>query len=195
MQQQKPEPSFAERLEQAGGWLYLVARSVAVTAEVSFLRTRFGSRYPGLPGFLALPVVLLYTLAWSGSDLRPLAAYVALYLVMSLVARIGGMLYHRRMPCAHSRYDGFPRIARLFPRLGERAVKRVVEPVAVLALAAAVLPLNKPLGGYLLLTAVALFLTVNLNEVRERMQAINTHDLFIEQQQMASRFRGMRGTA
>ena len=192
-QPQQHEPSVLERLQSGANWLYLLCRAIAVMAEVSFLRTGFGERHLGLHAFLAVPLLMVYAAAWPAHDPRPLLAYLALYLVMCLVARAESLSRRLRGRREHSRYGGLPRIARLMPRLSEVTIKRVVEPLLVLLLAMVITPLNEPLGTYLLLTAFALCISVNMTAAYDHVRAVDMHDALLEQQQLTERFRAMRG--
>ncbi len=49
------------------------------------------------------------------------------------------------------------------------------------------------LGTYLLLVSFGLFATTNLAAGFDRMRAQDMHDAFLDQQNAAERFRGMRG--
>ncbi len=193
MQPQQQEPSSAERLKATANWVFFVVRSLAVIAEVSFLRKGFGERYLGMQTFFALPVLLVYMAFWPGHDPRPLLWYLVLYLVMCGVARIDIARRRRAGLCVHSRHNGFPRIARLCPGMSEVAIKRSAEPLLVAGMGMLVAMVNLPLGFFLLLTAVALFLTTGMNEAYERVRALDMHDMVIEQQQIAERFRTLRG--
>jgi hypothetical protein len=182
-------------MQTTANLLFFIARCLAVTAEVALLRTGFGRRYLGLHAFLAVPLAFVYMLFWPGHDLRPLLLYLGLYLLMCAVARMQTLARGKRSNPVHSRYDGVPRLARLFPRLDEITVKRVAEPLTLLVVAILVSQFNQPLGVYLLLSAVALFITIHTNLAFEEVRAMDMHDALIDQQQAAMRLRDLRGVS
>lgn len=189
-----PEVSSADRLRNVGNGVVLVLRSIAVMAEVGYLRKGFGQRYLGMQAAVAVPVLIVYSMFWAGQDLRPLMGYLLMYLGMCGVARID-MLRRRWRGCipVHSRYNGFPRLARFCPRMSEVAIKTKAEPALVVALGLLVLTLNPPLGFFLLLTAFALAGTTGMIDAHQRLRALDMHDMVIDQQQVAERFRTLRG--
>jgi hypothetical protein len=179
-------------MQSTANVIFLVAKTIGVMAEVSFLRKEFGSRYLGVHAALAFPIVVIYSMVWPGYDLRPLFAYLAFYIFMCLVAKADLVARGRERRGGHSRYDGMPRLAKLFPRCGEITIKRTLEPLVVFLLSMAVMPLDRPLGCYLLFTAVALLITINTMIAFEERRAADLHDLYLEQQQIATRVRGLR---
>ena len=93
----------------------------------------------------------------------------------------------------HSRYCGYPRLMKLCLCLSEITVKRFVEPLLVFLGGVFTLQVNQPLGFYWMIGAACMCGQASQAEAWERMQATNMHDAVLDQQEVAERFRGMRG--
>lgn len=189
MQQQQPKGAI-EQWKSSMNFLVFVFQCAAVSVEV-FLHRRFGERYIGLQGVLAIVLMLFFSLFFPGHDLHPLVWFLGAYLAMCLCARIG--VFYRRFKGEHyhSFYTGSPTIRHFFPGWKETTVKRFVEPFFVFAIGFALIDYNRPLGAYLIFAAIGLFFTVNLTCMHEHAQALDMHDAVIAQTQVADRVREM----
>jgi hypothetical protein len=174
-------------------WLNIIPEAWAISVYV-FLHRGFGERYLGLPAAAVILLVPFYCILWPNADLRPMLLYLLAYLFMCLVARLGMALRRVRGESPeHSRYCGYPWLMKLCPRLSEVAVKRWIEPLVVFLGGVFTLPLNQPLGLYWMVGAMCMGGIVSSALVRERRQATDMYDSVLEQQNLAERFRGMRG--
>ncbi len=194
MDQQPQEPTFMQRLANFGNVLTFFAQSVALTGEV-FLHDRFGDRYFRFQAIGALIFMLFYAACWQGHDLTPLAGFFIAFMAMMILARIG-VLYRRVRgtgDAIHSRYTGRPHLIRIFPRLDELKTKQGIEPFLMIFIGILTCGYNEPLAVYLFITGIAMRASVDLNESYQREKALNLTDAWIEQQQIAKRFRDLRG--
>ena len=171
--------------------LLFIPRSLAFSAEV-FLHTGMGARYSDVQAAAVLFLIPLYAALWEGRDPTPLFIFLGLYLVMCLRNRVEGFLRRGKMPVAHSRYTGVPRLMRHCKGRTEEYVKQHVEPVVVLILGGALCPFSEPLGVYLILAAGGLFVSVLASSAVDRQLILDINDLMIEQQERAEQFRAMR---
>ena len=170
-----------------------VLEAWAISVQL-FTHRRFGARYLGLQAAAVILLVPCYCMLWQHADLRPMFLYLLAYLLMCLLARLDGALRRWRgeLP-VHSRYCGYPRLMKLCPRLSEITVKRFIEPLLVFLGGVFTLQVNQPLGFYWMIAAACMCGQASQAEAWERMQATNMHDAVLDQQEVAERFRGMRG--
>ncbi len=80
-------------------------------------------------------------------------------LVMQLRARMESVVMVARGDFVHSRYNGWPRLAKFFSRSSERTIKGGLEPAVVILTGILLLPLSQPLGSYLMAAGIALALS------------------------------------
>jgi hypothetical protein len=174
-------------------WLNIVPEAWAISVQV-FTHRGFGERYLGPQAAAVILLVPCYCMLWQHADLRPMFLYLAAYLLMCLLARLGmGLRRWRGESPIHSRYCGYPRLMKLCPRLSEITVKRFIEPLLVFLGGVFTLHVSQPLGFYWMVAAACMCGQASQAEAWERMQATNMHDAVLDQQEVAERFRGMRG--
>lgn len=176
--------------KQAIAMFVFAAQALAAPVE-PFLRTRFGSKYFGMPSLVGMFAVPMWMLFWPGESSTPLMVFWCLYLVMQLRARLESVRMVARGDFVHTRYNGFPRLAKFFTKSSERTIKAGLEPVAVIFTGVMLLPLSEPLGSYLMLAGISLALSHSVMEAVERARALELHDSFIEEQQLSEDFRAM----
>lgn len=191
----QPEPKGwtpIEDSQNAAAFLVLAAQSIAAPVEV-FLRTRFGRRYFGVPAAIGFFAVPMWMLLWPGEDATPIFVFWVLYLIMQGRARVESILMSSRGDLVHTRYNGRPRLARVFKRAGERRLKAATEPLLVLAVGVFMLPISEPLGSYLITAGICLALVASVIETVERNRLMSMHDAWLEQQHHAECFRDFTG--
>ncbi|MEW4569543.1 hypothetical protein AB1L88_16885 [Tautonia sp. JC769] len=191
MNEQPPQHPMRS-VQDTAGMLLAIPKVLAFTAEV-FLHTRMGERYAGVQAVLGLPLIFIYTLIWEGHDPRPMLVFLALYVLMCLRNRVEILLRSGSAPRAHSRYTGRPRWLKYAPKVPEVKFKQDYEPSLLLLFGAATATFYPPLGIYMMLAGVGLFVSVSSSLHIERQQLLDLNDLVIEQQERAERFRAMRG--
>ncbi len=74
-------------------WLAFLAASWAASVEV-FLRSQFGKNYLGSKSAAVLLLVPLYCTFCSPHDIRPMFWFLAAFLVMSFLRRLGVLKRH-----------------------------------------------------------------------------------------------------
>jgi len=173
--------------QNAASFLVLAAQALAAPVEVC-IRTKFGSRYFGVPSFLGFLIVPMWMLFWPESDSQPIFIFWCFYVLMQIRARIESMVLVARGKVVHSRYNGWPRLAVIFKKKSEKKLKEL-EPWLVIACGLLTLAFSEPLGSYLIVAGVALMCNGWVIESVERARAIQIHDALLEQQQMAQRVR------
>jgi len=196
-EQQQREPSQPgwtpmQDAKQAANMFVFVAHALCSPVEV-ILRKQFGSRYFGAASLGGLVAVPMWMIFWPGEDPGLLMCFWLFYLVMQFRARVESHWMLLRGSVVHSRYNGWPRIARFLPKSSEDKIKGGAEPTFVCLSGMLLMGISPPLGSYLLVAGVALAVTHSVLAAVERVQAIEMHDSFIEQQQLSSRFNAMRG--
>ena len=190
----QPEPKGwtpIEDAQNAASILMLVAQSLAAPVEV-FLRTRFGRRYFGVPAFLGFMAVPMWMLFWPREDPTPIFVFWGLYILMQLRARIEGWIMVARGDIVHTRYNGRPRLARIFKNIHEHKLKGFHEPALAIIVGMFMLAVSEPLGSFLMTSGFCLGLVNSVIESIERNRAMSMHDAWIEQQDHAARFREMQ---
>jgi hypothetical protein len=182
--------NLIDRTRTVANVLTVVSQALVSSVEVP-LHKGFGPRYFGLASALAFVIIPLFSVFWPMDDCRPLLWYTAFYAVMSGVGRMGPG--HAGRSAVHSRYNGVPRLARLLPRMSEEAIKRKAEPALVFGLGLSLLALNPPLGSYLLTCSLAMVAMGSMEDAYGRRRAMDLYDGFLDNQDLAERFRRMRG--
>lgn len=173
-------------------WVIFIAGSLATSVEV-FLHRRFGERYFGLQAVAVLVIVPFYSLFWEGHDPTGLMQFLGAYIVMCFLARLSVMARVRRGgPQEHTRYNGYPRLMAITRWISERTLKLVVEPMIVFFVGVLTMPVNEPLGGYLMLAALGLLVSTHMAAGYDRVRALDMHDAYLDQNQVAQDFREMR---
>lgn len=194
MADEQPRPKGLTPIQDAraaASFLVLAAQILAAPVEV-FLRVRFGRHYFGIPSAVALIVVPMWSIFWPDEDPGPLLIFWGLFILMQLRARVEGIRMSNRGEITHSRYNGYPRLARLFPRMAEEKIKGNIEPWLVMWAGVLMLGLSLPLGSYLVAAGFSLGCVAGLMESVARARARQLHDAWLEQQDQAERFRSMQ---
>jgi hypothetical protein len=186
MRQQQPERPMNQASDSLN-WLLLFFQSVAVACEL-FLHKRHGRRWLGIQGVYGLMVILLFPLLWPREDAGPLVWFMGAYVGACVLAR-AGVLCRGVQSGGHSFYSGTPRIMRVLPFLSEPIIKRLIEPMLVFSIGMLALSANKPLGSYLILAALGLFVSTNAAEMQMQARVQDFHDAIAEQREVDERFR------
>ena len=142
-----------------------------------------------LVGLFAIP---LWGIFWPEENPEGLWYFWLLYLLMQLRARIESARMIARGEYVHTHYNGWPRVARFFPKMNELKIKGSMEPVITIVIGAALLSVSVPLGSYLIFAGLSLGVTHGVIQSVDRARALDMNDAFIEQQQSAERFRAMQ---
>jgi hypothetical protein len=169
-----------------------VAQTGAVSVEV-FLHRRFGGRYIGLQGAAAVFLIPCFGLLFPHEDIRPLFYFLAAYLLMCSVARVGIARRNRRGDREHSRYNGWPGMLRRSRAHREQFIKEKAEPIFTVLVAFLVLGSSRPLGCYLMFAAFCLMVSNRMMGAHEEQLTADMHDALFEQQQAMARLRKLQG--
>lgn len=188
----QPQRGFFDSSRDGLSLGLFLCRTCATSLEV-ILHKGMGRRYLGLQAAAALLLIPFYSLAWSEYDLRPLMCFLVVYIVMCFFARVDGLLRGRRGAQQHTFYSGWPRLMGTSTKICELTFKRFVEPALALAFGFALRQVDPPLGTYLMIGGVCLFISVSAAEVAGRERASDMNDAVLEQEWIAERFRDMRG--
>lgn len=193
MNQQQPQDN-AQQFHRAMIWLALVARALAASVEVYLHQTStFGVRYFGLQTAAAALILLVYPLFCEGPGVEALLGFLLAYLLMCAAARVASAVQRLRgRTHEHSYYTGRPRIMRLVGRMSETTVKGVVEPALVFLGSVVTSHYSEPLGGYLMLAAAGLFISVQMALAADRRRALDMNDALIDQRRIVEQWRTMR---
>lgn len=193
-QQQQPEGLFnpIEDAKRAFSLLVFASQVLGHPVEV-FLRTRFGSQYFGVAALVAFFTVPMWMVFFPTESPLGISIFWVLYILMQLRARIESGRLKAKGEVIHSRYNGWPRLAKAFKSMPESKIKAAIEPLAVFLTALAVMEGSVPLGSYLIAASFALAFNHALLDAVEKARVRELNDSLIEQQQLAERFRAMRG--
>lgn len=186
-------PSRREQYAAGVTWLAWLSQ-VLETSLAVFFRSGFGRRYLGGQALAVFLIVLVFSACWPNDDPRPLLWFLALYFVGCIWARLGTARQVRRGIIQHSYYSGTPQLMRwpIIRRMREATVKTLIEPLVVFFAAAYLMPLNEPLASYLLIAAIGQMLSQGMARSYEEQRLMNARDAYLEQQQLAERFRERR---
>lgn len=168
--------------------LMLAAQVLAAPVEV-FLRVRFGRHYFGVPSAIALLAIPMWYLFWPGEDPDPLMAFWLLFIVMQLRARIESIAMITRGDVRHTRFNGEPRLARVFRKMPQEKIKANIEPLVVIGVGVALLEYSPPLGSYLIAAGCSLAVVASVIEKLNTARALQLHDAWLEKQHEAERLR------
>lgn len=179
--------------QKAGVIATVICRGIAMTAEI-FLHRHIGERAVGATGTVGALALLAFMSFWPRHDIRPLLVLLVLYVAACGATQVAALRRRRRGRAFHSRYTGYPRIAKLLPWLDERRIKGGVEPLLLAVGGLLLMPVNVPFGAYMLVVSCAMSVATGAAESAERRRSTDLQDTFIEQQQLAERFRGTRNS-
>lgn len=167
-------------------------RTLAASVEV-FLHREIGERYLGLQAAAVLLLVPIFSLGFPGREIGPLLLFLVAYLVMCAVARVGSLVRRFRGRTWHTYYTGWPRLMSPRTKCSELTFKRFIEPALLLSGGVLLLAINRPLGAYLMLAGVGLFISVSATVIEARTRALDMYDALLQQELLAAQFRELRG--
>ncbi len=180
--------------QNVGSLLYIGVEGCALSIEV-FLHRHFGARYIGFQGLVATALIGVFIVFCGdhGHDPRPMILFLVAYLVLVACARLDAFRRTMRGDKTHSRYSGTPWLIKPNARLSEITIKKFVEPIVVLGIAALISDYNQPLAAYLIV-AVSCLVGSNLRAAMwMRGRVMDMNDAVADQEQVAQQFRDMRG--
>lgn len=178
--------------QQAGNLILVAIHGWALSVEV-FLRRDFGSRYIGAYGALVPIIILLQAMMWERQDLTPLFLFCGLFLLFCGAARLDALWRARRGEMNHTYYSGSPILKKFLPCCSEATVKKFVEPLFVFGVGMLLGDWNPPLGVYMCFASACLLVRVHHAEMCLRRRAAEMNDAVLEQEDVAQRFRDLRG--
>jgi len=172
---------------QSMNMLYFVA-SVLAAGVTPFFRARPGREYPGMPGFLAMLLIL----GWAGFGNAPeLIYYLGVWLIAVGIMRISALM--PRSYIEHSRYGGRPWLAwTLAPWVKESTAKGAVEPLLCLIAGLLLMQVSEQVGRFVMVSGGGIFVVTLIEVSIVRRQVMQAQDAEIEMQAFAQRMRGQR---
>lgn len=187
--QQQHQPIDPKKITGLG---IILVRGMAVTLEV-FLHTGFGVRYIGSQALIGILVIAGWAMLAGPRDEMPLIMFGAAVVVLCGCQRIDAAIRRKRGIREHSRYTGYPWLLPRTMASSESAMKGVLEPMLAGAIGWWIAPLSPPLGTYLMLASVALFLSNLMDERAEAQQALDLDDAMMDQIIKSQQFRQRNG--
>jgi hypothetical protein len=190
MNEQQQNQSGAQ-LKTGLGWLVFVCRALACSLEV-FLHepSSFGVRYLGMQVLGAAGIMFLYPVLCPQQDPMPLVLYLMCFVGACVVIRIRTLLRNARGgTLEHSYYSGRPWLLRWAPDTAETKIKAGAEPLIVCFIGLMVLSQSQPLGSYLLLAALSLFVSVNAGIGFDRTRMLDMNDAMLDQRRVLDELR------
>jgi hypothetical protein len=191
-QQQCQEPGGIEGLKQNLGRGLFVCECFAATLVV-FLHRRFGRRWGGLHTAFGAVLIFLFMGFGAPHSPFPMMIFGAAYILMLASVRIERLGAEARGELRHSRYNGEPRLWRLFPKLDEITIKSKVEPLLVMVVGFVTLAFAPPLGCYLIVSAIALGISVSQVVAYDNAKAMQAVDNMLDSRMHTQRVRERMG--
>ncbi len=188
---------FSQQFEDnsAQNWANALTRTLNAFAYLSeaMIHKNMGLRYVDASAPFALLVLVFYPIFWQEHDLRAYTVFAGLFLLAHIGQRFKA--YRRRVngDVNHSYYAGDPLLWAWFPWMSGRTLRQHVEPFFVLLIGGIVVYFDRPLGVLFMVSAVAMNVTNEQQERRERERVHAMHDALLENQMAADRFRGWYG--
>lgn len=189
---QQSQPSPHDDSAIVSNFLDLFVRAFAVTIEV-FLHHRFGSRYLGAQAAMGLVLMPLFTVFFPHANPFPLLAMTGLYLGFCVLARVDVLRRVSKGEREHSYYSGWPYLMAIFRGWSELTVKQYVECLLAFIAGILLLPLNQPLGLYLMLAGLCVGACYTAYRGAERKRLRDMNDSLIDQRRVAEQFRETHG--
>jgi hypothetical protein len=146
-----------------------------------FLRTGMGVE--ALRQYGALAFFLLMFLALNSTAML---VYLALWCVFAARQRA------KADSSQHSQYTGYPYLAIKIPGFRTEAKAKVAESLLCLAVGVALMPVNEGVGAFVAVGMFSLAMVEGIGREVNRKRMLRMRDAWIEQQQLAERFRGQR---
>lgn len=184
-------PTWQQRSLTTANVFVFVARMFAAPLE-AILRRRFGYRYFGMQALMAVVLMPFWMIAWPGHSRIGLMLFWWLTIVRFIRIRIESMRLLRNGVAIHTRYNGWPKLASVFKRSTESAIKAKWEPLFCFILGWVLMSVSEPLGSLVLVSTVALVLVHSTIDAVETARVMELNDAWIEQQRIAERFREVR---
>lgn len=173
------------------GLLKYIIRTWATAVEV-FVRRDFGSEYLGNQAASVILLIPVYIVFSEGFDPRPMLGYLGIYLFLCFCHRINVFRRTRRGEYGHRFYNGASIFQRWLPMFSESTMKRVIEPIIVFGIAAAMMPYFPTVGLFLIGGAFCSSVLMLEWQIRIDRRARDMNDAVIEQEAVTQRFREMR---
>jgi hypothetical protein len=186
MHDQQQTPNEQMTVRGSFNFLYLAINGHA-TCFTPFLHYGFGSEALGVNGIAGLVVILLY-IAFSGSPAMVTFLYV--WLFMMLMQRIKTTMMRREGYVIHSRYDGFPFLAKKLVK-SERAA-RGLEPFICAIAGILLMPYDEALGQFVLFGVVSLIARIAIQERIDNVAVQRMRDAEIEQRWLVEQNKSRR---
>jgi hypothetical protein len=143
----------------------------------------WGERYMNFQAVLGLVFCLMFPAFYPGHDPRPMA-YLALTIVCFLIIhRIAGIWRRSRGYQQHSRYSGRPWLK----GKDEVGAKTTLEPLALIVIGMALLGYNLPLGAYLAICGIALWIDGAWQVAADNARLRDARDARIDAEWMQAR--------
>lgn len=191
-QQHCQEPGGIEGLKHNLGRGLFVCDCLAATLVV-FLHRRFGRRWGGLHTAFGALLIFLFMAFGAPHSPTPMLLFLGAYIVALAGVRIERLGAEARGELRHTRYNGEPRLWRFFPKLDEITIKSKVEPMLVMVIGFVTLSFAPPLGCYLIVSAIALGISVSQVVAYENAKAAQAVDNMLDSRMHAQRVRERMG--
>ncbi|MBY0261402.1 MAG: hypothetical protein K2Q20_03620, partial [Phycisphaerales bacterium] len=138
--------------------LVFAARALASPLEAC-LRREFGPKHFGVQAVASLALFPLWMMFWPGWSCDGLIVFWVYALFMFARARAESLRMLRNGTNVHTRYNGWPRLSRWFPRMSEANVKAKCEPAFCFIVGILLFCVSEPLGSFIVVATVGLVLT------------------------------------
>jgi hypothetical protein len=186
--QEQQETGLATDLRRTANLLYIVAESHA-SCVTPFLRHSFGTNMPGMYGIFA---ILLMLFAFVASEDIGVLCYLVLWFPVLICQRMRTFYLFRCGWREHSRYSGWPWLAKLIPYCKTESDAKAMEPAICIGIGFLLLPLSPGTGVFVGLGGVSLFILRIMQLASLSRQVTAMHDMELEQRVLMERVRHFR---
>lgn len=187
-------PNHRNELSSKFGILVFLAGTFAAPVELFLHRLgSFGERYFGFQFVVAASLIVFWPAFCSPDhDPQPMLAFLFSSVLMYCCARNRTVKrVHKGGPQPHTRYGGTPWLMLILGRTDEGRVKVLYEPIFVCTVGAFMMNLSPPLGGFLIVSGIGMFVANSISDRFERRRAMDMHDALMEQRRVVHRFRSL----
>ena len=183
MNQQQQSPLY-EEFQKVLNYTQMIVRVFSVTVEV-FLRHSFGERYLNIFNCYGAVILLAVGYQFFGREEPLLWLYALAFILMCIVHRVSIWRRKKKGMRWHSRYAGTSYDFWQFLPFKQYTIQRYFEPALVLLLGFLIFNIfADPLGGWLVVSALSLAVSAQIDAARFRNQVLDVMDSQIESEQL-----------
>jgi hypothetical protein len=188
MMQEQQEVGIGSDLRRSFNALHILVESHACCL-IPFIRHSCGTNVPGIYGVFGLFLMIFAFLA--SKDIGVLCFMAAWFLAV-LCQRTWSLYLYRRGWREHSRYSGWPWLAKLIPFCKTEAQAKSMEPPLCFGIGCLLSPLSPGTGAFIILGGASLLIVRIMQLAVTDRQVTAMLDMELEQRALMERMRKSR---